>query len=737
MAAERMNTVEKRMSDLEALVGGMGAQISAIQETILGLGGSVDKVTAFSTQLGEDMAKYSMNLDVEKRTFSAEIDSEFDKHKAALATVVNEARNEILTIKTGVADLYGNTAQAFQDVKAKVELLEGEIRSKDSTGGYKTKGFLPMKSMVPAVFGSAEEDWRKWQEDVADYMDTLRPSMRNLLKAAEKDAGPIDDSWVQSQSGVHPPEVLGDMVNVFRALKALTQGEARTVVQAVRDENGFAAWKHLHQRFGLSVAAKQGKVMCDLAQMVQRPAKTPAETRTLITELERRIRIAEDVTGNTLDDGHAKSILASILDPTTRAHTSTYQGVSSKYQDLKRAVLEFANNNTLTAKSDADAMNIGQLAGEEPQWEDVSNNAQAWDVASDVLSAVSAHTQCHQCAGFGHLAHQCPTPKGGKGAKGSKGGKGGKGSEQMGKGGQKGAKGSKGGQKGGKKGPMYGGCWTCGGPHFASECPSLGKGKGSGKGFNAVAQPMEQWPTLAEQQVRPLCSFRIAKVPIAVQNKYALLEDSDNDDEGDEEAPTAPRLADYVMEKRSQRQRKQLQMQIRQQQAQQKERSALSKPSGVQVGVGNIRPLVTIEPEGLRPVSEQPEWEVLDLAVDSGASETVIPEEAVKSVRIKPSEASRRGVKYEVANGEQIPNLGEKAFNGITDSEGLTRGVTAQVCDVNKPLLSVNRLVQAGNTVVFSPSGSYVEDGHTHERMWLRESGGMFMLKLWVPKSGF
>jgi len=51
-------------------------------------------------------------------------------------------------------------------------------------------------------------------------------------------------------------------------------------------------------------------------------------------------------------------------------------------------------------------------------------------------------------------------------------------------------------------------------------------------------------------------------------------------------------------------------------------------------------------------------------------------------------------------------------------------------------LLSVHRVVPAGNRVVFSVHGSFVEDEETGERMPLEERGGMYMLKLWV-KSGF
>ena len=59
----------------------------------------------------------------------------------------------------------------------------------------------------------------------------------------------------------------------------------------------------------------------------------------------------------------------------------------------------------------------------------------------------------------------------------------------------------------------------------------------------------------------------------------------------------------------------------------------------------------------------------------------------------------------------------------------------AQVCDVNKALLSVAKTVKMGNRVVFEDEGSYIEDKTTGERMYLEERGGMYMLKLWVRKN--
>jgi len=141
-------------------------------------------------------------------------------------------------------------------------------------------------------------------------------------------------------------------------------------------------------------------------------------------------------------------------------------------------------------------------------------------------------------------------------------------------------------------------------------------------------------------------------------------------------------------------------------------------------------------PEGLKSVEEAPEWEVLEMAVDSGASESVVSDEMLTRVTTVEGEAMKKGVQYEVADGTLIPNLGEKKFIAVSDN-GVARQMRAQVCEVNKALLSVHRVVQAGNRVVFAASGSYVEDEQTGETMELVEKGGMYMLKLWVKAQGF
>ena len=133
-----------------------------------------------------------------------------------------------------------------------------------------------------------------------------------------------------------------------------------------------------------------------------------------------------------------------------------------------------------------------------------------------------------------------------------------------------------------------------------------------------------------------------------------------------------------------------------------------------------LNPLVTIEPENLNRVDNKDGWEEVKLYVDSGATETVITENMLGSIILREGLQALRGVEYEVANGITIPNLGERKFTGETEA-GVRRSITAQVCEVNKALLSVSKAVAAGNEVVLGDHDgpSYIEDKVTGETMWL------------------
>eukprot|EP00973_Karenia_brevis_P061433 8541661-Karenia_brevis.AAC.1 len=92
------------------------------------------------------------------------------------------------------------------------------------------------------------------------------------------------------------------------------------------------------------------------------------------------------------------------------------------------------------------------------------------------------------------------------------------------------------------------------------------------------------------------------------------------------------------------------------------------------------------------------EWQKLSIAIDSGASETVIPYEMVVDHPIQETRASRTGYAYQSATGEPIPNLGEQKLPLYT-MEGTIRGMTFQACPVAKPLGSVKKMCKSGHRV--------------------------------------
>ena len=74
----------------------------------------------------------------------------------------------------------------------------------------------------------------------------------------------------------------------------------------------------------------------------------------------------------------------------------------------------------------------------------------------------------------------------------------------------------------------------------------------------------------------------------------------------------------------------------------------------------------TIEPDVVKAVTDNDGWEQIEFALDSGATETVVSEDMLNSVETREGPASRRGVEYEIANGELVPNLGEKKFPAVS-----------------------------------------------------------------------
>ena len=724
------------------------------------------------SRLREDLDKLTTVFNAEQLKFLDGLQVICADQENKLHGVVGDARAEFGRLNAAGADLYAKTESSVNDLYTKVN----ELQRGGGGSGKRDAGYIPQKMAVPKPFSDKLEDWRAWQEEIEDYMDSINSGVKKLLQDVNGTASEIDETWKLDRMQMYDPKVLGDEVNIYRALKILTIGEAKKVVTNVKDENGFLAWQRLRQRFEPTLTAKQGLVLAEFSGMIAKPAKTPADLVGLMTEMDKKVKLIEDLTNEVVSDMHKKSVLIGILDQLTRQHTAMHHG--GGYEQMRKVVAEFACNAMVTA-THGDAMQVGAVTENGGKEYEKKEDEWAWETEQSAL-ALGQAMKCYNCGGFGHLSRNCSSPKKNKGD--------GKGNEKGGgvteKGQQKGGYGKAGG-KGKGVGANFTGCWTCGGMHRQAECPRNGGkgGKGGGKGgIRYIEENSTNWYAQSQEEnigrlscIKECCrkmepkidkTFQMPKIDhtdIDIHTETIYMKNHDekrksvSDKIRDEtmkqgtrmeasnllDEPLSPAMThqpcscrvpnftgdsvadkdveDMITEKgwtvfMSKKARKYANLKEKKQHAKEK-----------------LNLFFAIEPEGLNPVTQDNAWQEIELAVDSGATETVMGEEMLDFIDIKEGLASKRGVEYEVANGHKIPNLGEKKFVGTSD-EGMTRHITAQVCDVNKALLSVKRMMAAGNRVVFDSEGSYIEDKATKEKMWMREDKGLFMLKLWVRK---
>ena len=141
---------------------------------------------------------------------------------------------------------------------------------------------------------------------------------------------------------------------------------------------------------------------------------------------------------------------------------------------------------------------------------------------------------------------------------------------------------------------------------------------------------------------------------------------------------------------------------------------------------------LTVKQDALAPCAEKmSEWTKLSLAVDSGACESVIDAaEQVPGYEVQETRASKSGLVYASATGEEIANLGE-VFLPMMTKENTKRSMKMQVADLSRPLASVKRICEAGH--VLGEDGSFIFNKMTGEINQLREESGNYMFDVWIP----
>ena len=126
----------------------------------------------------------------------------------------------------------------------------------------------------------------------------------------------------------------------------------------------------------------------------------------------------------------------------------------------------------------------------------------------------------------------------------------------------------------------------------------------------------------------------------------------------------------------------------------------------------------------------------MEITVDSGAAENVMPEYMAPGTPVEYSDEQAAGVVYSAANEDLMPNRGKKSVPIIT-GEGQARKVNMQITDVNRALMSVAKVCDAGHTVLFTSKGGVIKNIKSGEGTTFRRENNVYRMTVKLSEAGF
>ena len=99
--------------------------------------------------------------------------------------------------------------------------------------------------------------------------------------------------------------------------------------------------------------------------------------------------------------------------------------------------------------------------------------------------------------------------------------------------------------------------------------------------------------------------------------------------------------------------------------------------------------LLQVKGRGVSAIQSSDQCEEIEVTVDSGACATVLLRGVCTGISVRENSRLGEGAEYEVANGQSIPNLGERRCEVLTVGSVAAKRITFHVADVHKPLLSI------------------------------------------------
>ena len=114
--------------------------------------------------------------------------------------------------------------------------------------------------------------------------------------------------------------------------------------------------------------------------------------------------------------------------------------------------------------------------------------------------------------------------------------------------------------------------------------------------------------------------------------------------------------------------------------------------------------------------------------MNSGAAGHVMPEGMFPHVKLERKTSPK---KFVAANGEQIKDLGERRIP-IKTNEGVQRCITFRSANVVNPLISMQKVLKAGNTVVLDEKNPHIRNTRDGSVIKLDANNGVCTMDMWI-----
>ena len=125
-------------------------------------------------------------------------------------------------------------------------------------------------------------------------------------------------------------------------------------------------------------------------------------------------------------------------------------------------------------------------------------------------------------------------------------------------------------------------------------------------------------------------------------------------------------------------------------------------------------------------------WHMIEVVLDSGAADSVCPKDMCPHFAVEDSAASKAGVYYTGANGGKLFNLGQTHVP-ICLENGARTLATFQIADVSRPLMSVSKVCEMGNRVIFGANGGVILNLATGASTPFIKKEGIYVFNMWIP----